>query len=44
MSYHGIENPFGEVFEYEDGVVVDITSGGYWYTEDTSKYASTGYT
>lgn len=45
FSYHGIENPYGEVWKFEDGIqkyqnVVGgtLTDGCYWQTAATGKY------
>ncbi len=45
FSYRGIENPYGEIWKFEDGIqkyqnVVDgvLTGGCYWWTAATSLY------
>ncbi len=45
FSYRGIENPYGEIWKFEDGIqkyqnVVDgvLTDGCYWWTAATSLY------
>lgn len=45
FSYRGIENPYGEIWKFEDGIqkyqnVVEgaLTDGCYWWTAATSKY------
>lgn len=47
FSYRGIENPFGHVWKFEDGIqkyqnVVGgvVTDGCYWWTADTNLYTS----
>lgn len=51
FTYRGIENPFGHIFKYLDGVIVD--TNGYYYSDMPSKYvenatdaakADSGYT
>ncbi len=43
FSYRGIENPFGEVFEVEEGIVVDTLNGLYYWTADLDQYSGTDY-
>jgi len=45
FAYRGIENPYGEIWKFEDGIqkyqnVVEgaLTGGCYWWTVATSKY------
>ena len=38
FTYRGIENPFGHIFKFEDGILT--YSGGYYLTDMPSKYTS----
>ena len=38
FTYRGIENPFGHIFKFEDGILTD--ANGYYYTTNTSDYTS----
>jgi len=40
--YRGIENPYGQVWEFEDGIQKYgvKADGGYWWTADTDLYTS----
>lgn len=47
--YRGIENPFGHVWEYTDGVNVQVITGDsglsiLWTTDDPSNFSDTSYT
>lgn len=41
FQYRGIENPYGHVWEFEDGIV-KVDSGYYWTADDT-KYSDSNY-
>lgn len=47
--YRGIENPFGHVWKYTDGVNIQVTTGDaglsiLWTTDDPSNFSDTSYT
>ena len=41
FTYRGIENPFGHIFKYMDGVLLNTSRVGYYLTDMPSKYVST---
>lgn len=41
FQYRGIENPYGEVWEFEDGIVK--VDAGYYWTADDTKYSDSNY-
>ena len=43
FSYRGIENPYGEIWEFEDGVVADTAHGYLYHTPDVSLYSDSTY-
>ncbi len=43
FSYRGIENPYGEVWEFEDGAVADVLNGYLYHTADCSIYSDSNY-
>lgn len=43
FSYRGIENPYGEIWEFEDGVVADTENGYLYHTPDVSLYSDSTY-
>ena len=47
--YRGIENPFGHMWKYTDGVNIQVTTGDaglsvLWTTDDPSNFSDTSYT
>ena len=47
--YRGIENPFGHIWKYTDGVNIQVTTGDaglsiLWTTDDPSNFSDTSYT
>ena len=47
--YRGIENPFGHIWKYTDGVNIQVTTGDsglsiLWTTDDPSSFSDTSYT
>lgn len=47
--YRGIENPFGHIWKYIDGVNIQVTTGDsglsiLWTTDDPSNFSDTSYT
>ena len=43
FSYRGIENPYGEIYEFEDGVVADMVNGYLYHTPDVTLYSDSTY-
>lgn len=43
FSYRGIENPYGEIWEFEDGVVADTAHGYLYHTPDVTLYSDSTY-